>query len=126
MSRHGRAELPFGKFRGMRVSMLPNDYLAWLLESLRDPKWHWLLESVQAELRHRGFEMDNFVPEPQPVFKLRCMNCQELFDSSYQRPLCESCKAIKAHGYQTLGNVLIDDFLPRPRRQIVLDDESIA
>lgn len=33
MTRHGRAVMPWGKFKGVRVRLLPDDYLSWLTEA---------------------------------------------------------------------------------------------
>ena len=81
MSRHGRAVVPFGKWKGCAVRNLPTDYLDWLAGcfanseawtdkdgevksfSLADPKWNWLRESVIAEMRHRGLNVDALVEE---------------------------------------------------------------
>lgn len=105
MSRHGRATIPIGQYKGSKVAALPDQYLLWLLESVyaSSPKWHWLIESVKAELRHRGFHPDNVVPEPPPTFRIRCTNCAQLFESTYQRPVCDSCKAIIRSGLTTIG-----------------------
>jgi len=58
MARHGRAVMPFGKFKGVRIRLLPDSYLSWLSTALQDPKWWWLKESLRAELRFRGFRED--------------------------------------------------------------------
>jgi hypothetical protein len=60
MARHGRAIMPFGKFKGVRIRLLPDSYLSWLSAAgmLQDPKWWWLRESLRAELRFRGFRED--------------------------------------------------------------------
>jgi len=67
MARHGRAIIPFGKHKGMRVAHLPDAYLSWLAHSwlLGLPQWGWLRESVAAELRWRGFP-DDVQPDPPP------------------------------------------------------------
>jgi len=59
--RHGRATIPFGKrYRGIRVSLCPDDYLSFLttLDWIKLPEWEWLFSSVVSELRHRGFHVD--------------------------------------------------------------------
>jgi uncharacterized protein (DUF3820 family) len=60
MSRHGRATMPWGKFKGVRISLVPDDYLSFLTTTciLSDPKWDWLRESLLAELRHRGLRVE--------------------------------------------------------------------
>lgn len=86
MSRkHGRATIPFGQYKGVRIRLLPDDYLSWLTTFLVDPNWHWLRESVLAELRFRGFvtEMAS-VPDDiagvtecdcTPGYSKLCMKC---------------------------------------------------
>lgn len=59
--RHGRAQMPWGKFRGVRIRLLPDDYLSWLTTApmLRDEtRWKWLWDSVIAELRFRGLNYE--------------------------------------------------------------------
>lgn len=58
--RHGRAQLPFGKFRGVRIRLVPDDYLSWLTTApmLRESKWKWLYDSLIAELKFRGLRYD--------------------------------------------------------------------
>jgi uncharacterized protein (DUF3820 family) len=58
--RHGRAVVPFGKYKGVRIRLLPDAYLSWLTTApmLSDPKWWWLKESLLAELRFRGLRQD--------------------------------------------------------------------
>ena len=60
--------MPWGKFKGCRVSLLPDDYLCWIATSdliqgegefgkeSRD-RWAWLRESLEAELKWRGFNV---------------------------------------------------------------------
>jgi hypothetical protein len=77
MSRHGHAQMPWGKFRGVRIRLLPDDYLSWLTTApmLRDEaRWKWLWDSVIAELKFRGLNYeaaatdDPVVPDvPLPV-----------------------------------------------------------
>jgi uncharacterized protein (DUF3820 family) len=123
MSRHGRAIMPLGKFRGAQVSVLPNDYLLWFFSNcpIDRTQFNWLFESVGAELRHRGFNTDGVQVEPTQTFKLRCTNCGQLFDSAYQRPLCQACKTIEESGYQTIGTQRKEPIFARPRRAISLD-----
>lgn len=81
MSRHGRATMPFGKYRGVQVRLIPDSYLSWLSEkfaensqcaveegsheglNLNNPKWEWLRQSVLSELKHRGFNVDPLVED---------------------------------------------------------------
>lgn len=45
--------MPFGKYRGRSIDVLPDDYLSWLLErhDLRDP----LLSAVENEINARKY-----------------------------------------------------------------------
>ena len=63
--RHGRAVMPFGKHKGEEVRELPVTYLCWLgsSEIIVSPKWHFLRESVDAELRHRNLPETDQQPE---------------------------------------------------------------
>lgn len=58
--RHGRATIPFGKYKGVRIRLLPDDYLSFLtsIALMQDPKWKWLKDSVLSELRFRGLRAD--------------------------------------------------------------------
>lgn len=58
--RHGRAQLPWGKFRGVRIRLVPDDYLSWLTTApmIRAPKWKWLYDSLISELKFRGLRYD--------------------------------------------------------------------
>ena len=58
--RHGRAVIPFGKYKGVRIRLLPDDYLSFLTTTnlIRAAQWRWLKDSVIAELRFRGFRED--------------------------------------------------------------------
>lgn len=60
MARHGRAVMPWGKYRGVRIRLLPDSYVSWLTTSviMQDAKWWWLRESLEAELRFRGLRAD--------------------------------------------------------------------
>lgn len=75
--RHGRAEMPWGKYRGVRIRLIPSDYLSWLTTApmMRDePRWKWLWDSVISELKFRGlkFELAETdepiveMPDPEP------------------------------------------------------------
>jgi len=63
MSRHGRAVMPWGKYKGVRISLIPNPYLSFLTTThvMTAPEWAWLKDSLLAELRHRGLR------EPEPL-----------------------------------------------------------
>lgn len=59
--RHGKATIPFGKYKNMRIRLLPDDYLSWLTTApmLRDePRWKWLWDSVISELKFRGLNYE--------------------------------------------------------------------
>lgn len=58
--KHGRATIPFGKFKGVRIRLLPDDYLSFLtsIAIMQDPRWRWLKDSVLSELRFRGLRAD--------------------------------------------------------------------
>ncbi len=66
--RHGRAVMPWGKWKGTRIRLLPDAYLSWLTETpiLQDPKWWYLKESLLAELRFRGLRAD-LADTPDPI-----------------------------------------------------------
>ena len=51
--------MPWGKYKGVRIRLLPNDYLSWLTTTdiLKARRWGWLRESLLAELRFRGFNV---------------------------------------------------------------------
>lgn len=56
---HGRAIMRWGKHAGHPVRELPQNYLVWLASLdfvMSHRKWHWLAESIVAELKHRGIE----------------------------------------------------------------------
>ena len=68
--RHGRAIMPFGKYKGVRIRLIPDDYLSWLTSTdiIVSPRWNWLKESLMAELRFRGLRADlASTSEPEPV-----------------------------------------------------------
>ena len=58
--RHGRAQMPWGRYKGVRVRLLPDDYLSWLttLPMMRTEKWKWLWDSIIAELKFRGLKYE--------------------------------------------------------------------
>jgi uncharacterized protein (DUF3820 family) len=57
---HGKACMPWGKYRGLRIRLLPDDYLSWLTTSvmMTEQRWWWLRVSVLAELKHRGLHWE--------------------------------------------------------------------
>lgn len=66
--RHGRAVMPFGKFKGVRIRLIPDAYLSWMTTALKDQKWWWIRESLIAELKFRGLRADLAdTPEPTPI-----------------------------------------------------------
>jgi len=52
--------MPWGKWKRVRVSLLPDDYLSFLttLPMLRTEQWTWLWDSILSELRFRGLRAD--------------------------------------------------------------------
>lgn len=78
MSKHGRAVMPWGKYKGVRIRLLPDDYLSWLTTTdlikntgkyynTRD-RWRWLRDSLIAELKFRGYNVESvLVPDPKIV-----------------------------------------------------------
>ena len=58
--RHGHAIMPWGKYKGVRIRLIPDHYLSWLttLPQMRVPEWKWLYTSVLAELRSRDLRAD--------------------------------------------------------------------
>jgi uncharacterized protein (DUF3820 family) len=52
--------MPWGKYRGVRIRLIPDDYLSWLTSTdiIVSPRWSWLKESLMAELRYRGLRAD--------------------------------------------------------------------
>jgi uncharacterized protein (DUF3820 family) len=60
MARHGRAVIPFGKWKGCQLRLIPDDYLSWLTTApmIWEPQWSWLRESLIAELKFRGMRYD--------------------------------------------------------------------
>lgn len=68
--RHGRSIMPFGKWRGTRIRLIPDDYLSWLSawKGFQDPRWRWLHDSLIAELKFRGLRSDLAdTPDPEPI-----------------------------------------------------------
>lgn len=58
--RHGRAVAPFGKYKGVRIRLIPDDYLSWLTTApmMRTSQWKWLWDSVISELKFRGLKYE--------------------------------------------------------------------
>jgi hypothetical protein len=91
MSRHGRAVLPFGKYRGVRIRLAPSDYLSFLttLKLMRDPKWKWLYDSLIAELKYRGLNWQQAatedpvveIPDEVPPILVNSRKIKNLLDS---------------------------------------------
>jgi uncharacterized protein (DUF3820 family) len=67
--KHGRAVIPFGKYKGVAVRHLPDAYLSWIIDSdvVRLPEWRWLRDSMVKELKARGLkhERANQPDEPE-------------------------------------------------------------
>ena len=62
--------MPWGKYKGIRIRLLPDDYLSWLTtwEPIKSEKWKWLRDSVIAELKFRGYNVTAvLVPDRQIV-----------------------------------------------------------
>jgi uncharacterized protein (DUF3820 family) len=59
--RHGRAVMPWGKYKGVRIRLLPDDYLSWLTttEIIKAEQWRWLRDSLIAELKFRGYNVES-------------------------------------------------------------------
>lgn len=98
---HGKAVMPFGIHKGVRVRHLPDAYLSWLVDArgrqadhsavlgqayppiLADPRWRWLLDSVLSELKHRGLRADLALedllaePMPEPVLPVNTLHLFE-------------------------------------------------
>lgn len=65
----GRAVMPWGKYKGVRIRLIPDGYLSFLttLPLLFDRKWKWLKDSLDSELRFRGLRADLAgTPDPPP------------------------------------------------------------
>jgi uncharacterized protein (DUF3820 family) len=58
--KHGRAILPFGKYKGVRIRLVPDDYLSWLTTApmMQSLAWRWLWDSLIAELKFRGLKYE--------------------------------------------------------------------
>lgn len=68
--RHGRAVMPWGKFKGVRIRLLPDDYVSWLTTTdiVKAAQWRWLKDSLIAELKFRGLRYDLAeTKDPEPV-----------------------------------------------------------
>jgi uncharacterized protein (DUF3820 family) len=62
--------MPWGRYKGVRLRLIPTDYLSWLTTSrlMTDARWGWLKESLIAELKYRGLEAQfAATPDPPPV-----------------------------------------------------------
>lgn len=58
--RHGRATMPWGKYKNVRIRLIPDDYLSFLTElpMMKQKQWKWLKDSLDSELRFRGLRAD--------------------------------------------------------------------
>lgn len=70
--RHGHALMPWGKFKGVRLRLIPVEYLSWLTTTfvMRATEWKWLKDSLISELQFRGLDVElaeTPEPAPQPV-----------------------------------------------------------
>ena len=85
--RHGRAVMPFGKYRGVQIRNVPDVYLSWLINQdwMMLEQWRWLAESIAAEFRHRGLHLDplSVIPETRGFRELMA----SLFDKQELQPL---------------------------------------
>lgn len=65
MAKHGKAVMPWGKWKGIPVCRLPDEYLCWLstADVLELEPWGWLKASIEAELKFRGFSV-RVIDEP--------------------------------------------------------------
>ena len=64
--------MPFGKWKGVRIRLLPDDYLSWLTTTdlIKAPKWKWLRDSLISELEFRGMNVQNWTtPDPKPAIQ---------------------------------------------------------
>jgi uncharacterized protein (DUF3820 family) len=52
--------MPWGKYKGCRIRVLPDAYLSWLSgwDVLQNAEWKWLHDSLIAELEFRGLRAD--------------------------------------------------------------------
>lgn len=62
MGRHGRAVMPWGKYRGVRMAHIPDAYLSWLAGlpwlAEESSKWWWLRASIVKEMGARGLRAE--------------------------------------------------------------------
>lgn len=76
--------MPWGRYKGVRIRLLPDDYISWLTTApmMRAQQWKWLWDSVISELKFRGLKYDlaeTADPDPQPIVetpirKIRLVN----------------------------------------------------
>lgn len=66
--------MPWGKFKGIRIRLIPVEYLSWLTTTtiMTAPQWRWLRDSILSELRFQGLnveaiEAEMIAPAPEPV-----------------------------------------------------------
>lgn len=69
--RAGKAVMPWGRYKGVRVRLLPDSYLSFLttIPLMRSPQWKWIWDSVIAELKFRGMREDLAATE-EPLVEL--------------------------------------------------------
>jgi hypothetical protein len=87
MARH-KTQMPWGKYQGVRVRHLPDDYLSWLYDMMvskaKDEEWNkawaWLKEAVQWEMRRRGFKT--------PDLEIELAQKRERLMPQHKRKLC--------------------------------------
>lgn len=52
--------MPWGKHKGTRLRLIPDEYLSWLTTTfvMTAPEWDWLRNSLIAELKFRDLRYD--------------------------------------------------------------------
>lgn len=104
MSRHGRGIIPFGtKYRGVRLSLVPDDYLSFLTTCEWLPvRFDWLFESLLAELAHRGLRADLCSGSgdcgEQVALRIRCAGvCSASWPTELLKPNEDGVRVIPPH-----------------------------
>jgi uncharacterized protein (DUF3820 family) len=61
--------MPFGKWKGVRIRLIPDAYLSWLttFKPMWKPEWRWLCDSLVSELKFRGLRFDLAATEDRPL-----------------------------------------------------------
>jgi uncharacterized protein (DUF3820 family) len=74
---HGKAVMPWGRWKGTRIRLLPDEYLSWLTSSdiVLSRRWNWLRESLFAELKFRGMRED-LAKSTEPEYDSTADGCQ--------------------------------------------------